>query len=80
MKQLLNKAKPVSQNQRAKPKLERSSKRRMYKIRAAAGIPALSELIDQDPSLDLTWTQFCKHGWLNNNDNPSTEATYRPYA
>ncbi len=41
-----------------------------YKIRAATAIPGLSRLIDDDPSLDLTWTQFCRNGWLENMKNP----------
>ena len=40
-----------------------------YKIRAAATIPELSRLIHDDPSLDLTWTQFCRNGWLEKSDN-----------
>ncbi len=41
-----------------------------YKIRAVAAIPGLSRLIHNDPSLDLTWTQFCRNGWLENTENP----------
>lgn len=42
-----------------------------YRIRAAAAIPGLSRLMnDDDPSLDLTWTQFCRNGWLENPENP----------
>ena len=33
-----------------------------YKIRAAAAIPRLSRLIHDDPSLDLTWMQYCRNG------------------
>ena len=39
-------------------------------MRAAAAIPGLSRLIHDNPSLDLTWTQFYKHGWLENPENP----------
>lgn len=45
-----------------------------YKIRAAVAIPGLSRLIHDNPSLDLTWTQFYKKGWLENPDN-----LYMPY-
>lgn len=41
-----------------------------YKIRAAAVIQGLFRLIHDNPSLDLTWTQFGKHGWLENLKNP----------
>ncbi len=41
-----------------------------YKIRATAAIPGLSRLIHDDPSLDLTWTHFCRNGWLENMENP----------
>ncbi len=41
-----------------------------YKIRAAVAIPGLSRLIHDDPSLNLTWTQFCRNGWLKNTENP----------
>ncbi len=44
--------------------------KKAYKIRAATAIPGLSRLIHDDPSLDLTWTQFCKNGWLENTENP----------
>ncbi len=44
--------------------------KKAYKIRAAAAIPGLSRLIHDDPSLDLTWTQFCRNGWLENTENP----------
>lgn len=41
-----------------------------YKIKTAATIPRLSRLIHDNPFLDLTWTQFYKHGWLKNPKNP----------
>ncbi len=41
-----------------------------YKIKATAAIPGLSRLIHDNPSLDLTWTQFCRNGWLENTKNP----------
>ncbi len=41
-----------------------------YKIRAAAAILGLSRLIYDDPSLDLTWIQFCRNNWFENTENP----------
>ncbi len=41
-----------------------------YKIRVAVAIPRLSRLIHDDPSLDLTWIQFYRNGWLENTENP----------
>ena len=43
--------------------------KKAYKIRTAAIIPRLLRLIYNNPSLDLTWTQFCRNGWLKNTKN-----------
>ena len=64
-----NKVKQLLNKEGSRHEFERFFEK-AYKIRAAAAIPGLSRLIHDDPSLDLTWTQFCRNGWLEKPDNP----------
>ena len=64
-----NKIKQLLNKEGSKHEFERFFEK-AYKIKTAAAISGLSRLIHDNPFLDLTWTQFCKHGWLENPKNP----------
>lgn len=52
---------------RSKQKLKRFFEK-TYRIREAAPILGLSRLINNHPSLDLTWISFCKNSWFENSE------------